>query len=126
VVLAAAVEGAQAAGILAAAILAGLAAAQGKSYQVSSGIAITVIGVATAAVLGLVVAGLVRLRRWSRTPALLTQLFTGIVGVYLVQGGRWDWGVPALVLAGAGFALLLAPGSFRALTFPAARPGEPR
>ena len=116
-VLAAAVEGLQATAILVAALLAGLAAIHGKSYQNASGIAITAIGFGTALALGLVAFGLAGVRRWSRTPALLTQLFTGIVGVYLVQGARYDWGVPALVLAVAGLVLLLAPPSWRALTF---------
>lgn len=114
---AALVQGAQATAILVAALLAGIAAIHGKSYQNDSGIAITIIGACTAIGLGMVAFGLSRLRRWSRTPALLTQLFTGIVGIYLVQGARYDWGVPALVLAVAGFALLLAPPSWRALTF---------
>ena len=51
-----------------------------------------------------VAAGLARARRWSRTPALLTQLFVGIVGIYLLQGHRLDWGVALVVLAVAGFA----------------------
>jgi len=107
----------QAAGVLLAAVLAGLATGAGKSYQLSSGIAITLIGLGTAIALAFVARGLSRVRHWSRTPALLTQLFTGIVGIYLVQGGRYAWGVGALVLAVAGFALLLAPASFRALAF---------
>jgi len=106
-----------------AAILAGVAALQGKSYENASGIAITAIGIGTAVVLGYVAFGLARTRRWSRTPALLTQLFTGIVGIYLVQGHRWSWGVPALVLCLAGFALLLSPPSTRALTADKDDPG---
>ena len=117
VLAAAAVQAVQAAAVLTAAVLAGVAASQGKSYQSASGIAITVIGIGTAAALALVAVGLARVRPWSRTPALLTQLFTGIVGIYLVQGQRYSWGVPALVLAAAGFALLLSPPSLRALTF---------
>lgn len=108
----------QAAGVAVATVLAGVAAAAGKSYLVSSGIAITVIGAGTAIALSLVALGLARARRWSRTPALLTQLFTGIVGIYLVQGGRYWWGVPALALAAAGFVLLLVPPSLRALSRP--------
>jgi hypothetical protein len=107
----------QAVGVLLAASLAGLATGAGKSYQVSSGIAITLIGLGTAVALAFVARGLIRVRHWSRTPALLTQLFSGIVGIYLVQGGRYPWGVGALVLAAAGFVLLLAPASFRALSF---------
>jgi hypothetical protein len=113
---AALIEALEAVLILVAALLAGVATAEGHSYELSSGIAITIIGVATAAALGLVAAGLRRPRRWARTPALLTQLFVGIVGIYLVQGDRYDWGVPALVLAIGGFITLLAPPSTRALT----------
>jgi hypothetical protein len=113
--VAAGVEAAEAAVILVAAVFAGIATAAGRSYQLSSGIAITVIGVACAAALAIVAAGLARGRRWSRTPALLTQLFVGIVGIYLIQGQRLDWGVPSVVLAAAGFAVLLAPASLRAL-----------
>ncbi len=114
---ASAVEAVEAAAILTAAVLAGIATAEGRSYQSASGIAITVIGAGTAVALGFVAAGLARGRRWSRTPALLTQLFTGIVGIYLVQGQRYLWGVPALVLSVVGFVLLLVPASFRALGF---------
>ena len=96
-------------------VLAGVAAAAGRSYLASSGIAITVIGAGTAVGLGLVAVGLARARRWSRTPALLTQLFTGIVGIYLLQGHRYEWGGPAVALAVAGFVTLLAPPSMEAL-----------
>jgi hypothetical protein len=102
--------------VLVAALLAGVATAEGHSYQLSSGIAISIIGVATAAGLGLLSRGLRHARRWTRTPALMTQLFVGIVGIYLVQGARYEWGVPALALAVAGFVTLLAPPSTRALT----------
>jgi hypothetical protein len=110
------VQAIQSAGILLAAVLAGVAALSGKSYENASGIAITLIGIGTAIALGFVAFGLVKTRRWSRTPALLTQLFTGIVGIYLVQGHRWSWGIPALVLCVAGFVLLLSPPSTKALT----------
>jgi len=114
--VAAVVQAAESALTLAATVLAGVDAAAGQSYHVSSGIALTVIGVAAVAALGFVAAGLARARRWSRTPALLTQLFAGIVGIYLLQGHRLDWGLALLVLAVLGFAMLLSPPSMRALT----------
>jgi PPE-repeat protein len=120
--IAAAVQAAESAVVLVATVLAAVDTAAGRSYHRSSGIALTVIGVAVAAALALVAMGLARARRWSRTPALLTQLFFGIVGIYLLQGHRLDWGVASVVLAVAGFAALLAPPSLRTL---AARP-EPR
>jgi hypothetical protein len=119
---AAGVQAADAVIVLAASVLAGIDAAAGQSYQKGSGIALTLIGLGTAAALAWVALGLYRARRWSRTPAALTQLFVGIVGIYLVQGHRYAWGIPSLVLACAGFALLLTPASLRALA--ARRPGD--
>jgi hypothetical protein len=112
--------GVEAVGVRAASALAGFDTGAGKAYQLSSGIAITVIGVCTAAGLGLVARALLSGRRWTRTPALLTQLFTGIVGIYLIQAPRYSWGIPALLLAVAGFAMLFAPASMQVLT-----PGRP-
>jgi hypothetical protein len=112
---AAGVQAADALIVLAASVLAGVDTVAGKSYQRSSGIALTLIGLATAAALAWIAVGLSRGRRWSRTPAALTQLFVGIVGIYLVQGHRYAWGIPSLVLAAAGFALLLMPATLRAL-----------
>jgi hypothetical protein len=113
---AAVVQATESAVVLVATILVGIDAAAGRSYHQNSGIALTVIGVVAAAALAFVAAGLARARRWSRTPALLTQLFFGIVGIYLLQGRRLDWGVVAVVLAVAGLAGLLAPPSLRALS----------
>jgi cytochrome b len=112
------VQGIQAAGVLGASLLAGLDLVGGKSYHVNSGIALTVIGVVTALGLGYVAAGLARARRWSRTPAVLTQFLTGLISVYVVQSRQYAWGVPGLVLAVAGLILLLVPPSTRALTRP--------
>ena len=106
----------EAVGVLAASVLAGIATATGHSYLRTSGIAITLIGIATAIVLALVARALRDGRRWSRTPAFLTQLFTGIVAIYLIQSGRLDLGIPAIVLAIAGLAALLTPASIEVLT----------
>jgi hypothetical protein len=112
---AAVIQGIEAAGVFAASVLAGVDAASGKSYHTNSGIALTLIGICTAILLGYVAVGVARIRSWSRTPALLTQLFCGIVSIYLIQAPRYDWGVPGLVLAIAGFVTLLVPPSIRAL-----------
>jgi hypothetical protein len=112
---AAGVQAADALIVLAASVLAGVDTAAGKSYERGSGIALTLIGLATAAALAWIAVGLSQGRRWSRTPAALTQLFVGIVGIYLVQGHRYEWGIPSLALAAAGLVLLFMPASFRAL-----------
>jgi hypothetical protein len=116
VLAAAVIQAIEAAGLLLAAILAGVATAAGHSYQTASGVAITLIGVGAAVALAFVARGLHRARRWSRTPAVLTQLFTGIVAVYLVQAGRLVWGVPGIALAVGGLVTLLSPASVRLLT----------
>ena len=75
-----------------------------------------VIGIVTVIALALVARALRAGRRWSRTPAMLTQIFTGIVAIYLLQSGRLDWGIPAIVLAIAGLGALLTPESIKVLT----------
>jgi hypothetical protein len=125
-VAAAVVQAVEAAGVLFASVLAGVDAGSGRSYHANSGVALTVIGIVTAIALGCVAAGVTRARPWSRTPALLTQLFAGIVSIYLVQGHRYEWGLPGLVLAVAGFVTLLVPASVRALARePSGRAGPP-
>jgi cytochrome b len=112
---AAAVQGVETVGVFAASVLAGVDAASGQSYHTNSGIALTLIGVFTALLLGWVAIGVARIRAWSRTPALITQLFVGIVSIYLIQASRYEWGLPGLALALAGFVTLLVPASTRAL-----------
>jgi phosphatidylserine synthase len=115
-IVAAGVQGAESLGVLVATVIVCADTISGRSYQVSSGIALTLIGFAATAALAVVAFGLGRARRWSRTPALLTQFFSGIVAIYLIDGHRYGWGVPLLLLGVAGLAVLLAPPTFRALT----------
>ena len=105
----------ESAGVLAAAVVVAVDTAAGHAYQVGSGVALTLIALAAAAALGLVAAGLARARYWSRTPAVLGQLFVGVVAVYLLEGHRYEFGTPMIVLAAAGLAALFAPASLRAL-----------
>lgn len=120
--LAAGVQAVEAAGLCVAGVLAAVDAAAGRSSQSSSGIALTLLAFVVAAGLAWIAWGIAGVRPWSRTPAVLTQVLTGVIAVYLLQAHRFDWGVPALLLALAGLAGLLTPASFRALT----RPVPPR
>ena len=122
---AAAVQAADALIVAAGSVLAGVDTIAGRSYQTGSGIAPRALAWPQPP-------------RWpgwpwgspgppvERTPAALTQLFVGIVGIYLVQGHQYAWGVAALLLACAGLALLLAPASLRALARPARRRPAPQ
>jgi hypothetical protein len=112
---AAVIEATEAVGMCVAAAFAATATIGGKSYQDASGIALTLIAFGTAVALAAVARGLARAKLWSRTPALLTQLFAGGAAIYLLDGHRLDWGVPTLILAAAGLVALLTPASFKAL-----------
>jgi hypothetical protein len=120
--VAAAAQAVEAAGLCVAAVFAAVGTADGRSYQRASGIALTLIAVGTAALLALLARGLARAKPWSRTPAVMTQLFVGGAGIYLLDGHRLDWGVPTLLAAAVCLAGIFAPASLRALN----RPASPR
>jgi hypothetical protein len=113
--MAAAVQAVEAAGLFLAAVLAAVDASSGRSYSASSGTALTVLAFLAAAILAWVASGIARAKPWSRTPAVMTQVAGGAVAVFLLQAQRFDWGVPAVALAVAGLVGLLTPASFRAL-----------
>jgi len=123
--LAAAGQAAEAVGMAVAAVFSAVSTADGKSYQVGSGIALTVIALGAAAALGALAVGLYRVRPWSRTPVVITQLFVIISGVTLLDGHRPEWGVPALALAAGCLAGLFTPASLRALNRPSPPPADP-
>ena len=120
--LAAAVQAVEAAGLLVAAGLAAVATADGKSYERSSGIALTLITVATAALFAAFAAGLAKARPWTRTPVVMFQLAIGIWGVFLLTGHHYEWGVPMLLLAAATLICVLTPASLSALNRPPRQP----
>ncbi len=57
--------------------------------------------------------GLLRARRWARSPALVTNLILVPVAFGLLQGGRWYLGVP-LIAAAATVVVLLFSSSVNA------------
>jgi ABC-type uncharacterized transport system permease subunit len=117
--LAAAAQAAEAAGLCVAAVFSAISTADGRSYQRASGVALTLIAFGTAALLALLAVGLAKAKPWSRTPAVMTQLFVGGAGIYLLEGRRYDWGVPTLAVAVICLAAVLSPPAFRALNRPA-------
>jgi hypothetical protein len=120
--LAAAAEALEAAGLAVAGVFAAVSTADGRSYQLLGGIAATLIAIGTAAGLAGLATCLALARPWTRIPTAMTQLFVIIVGITLLQGHRPEWGVPALVLAGACVAGLATPASLRALNRPPVKP----
>src|SRR6202044_2401361 len=75
---------AEAVGLPVAAVFAAVATAKGKSYQPSSGIALTVVAFGTAAGLAAFAVALDRARPWCRTPVVMTQVFVIIGGFTLL------------------------------------------
>jgi hypothetical protein len=120
--LASAAQATEAAGMCVAAAFSAISTANGQSYQRASGIALTLIAIGTAAVFAVFAAGLARAKPWTRTPVVMTQVFVGGAGIYLVIGNRLDWGVPTLLLAATCLAALFTPASLRALNRPAQPP----
>jgi hypothetical protein len=116
--LAAAAQAAESVGLAVAAVFSAVSTADGKSYQLVSGIALTLVAFGTAAALAAFAVGLYRARPWSRTPVVITQLFVIISGLTLLDGHRTEWGVPALALAAGCLAGLFTPASVRALNRP--------
>ena len=64
------------------------------------------------ALLGLVASGLLRGRRWSRTPALVAQVVVIAVGMWMAfPSGQIRWGVGLIVAGAVTFGLLVTPGA---------------
>lgn len=74
------------------------------------------LGLLAAAGLALVARGLLRRRRWARSPAVVAELVTLPVGWDLLQGGRWYLAVPLLATAAGLLVLLFTPAVSAALT----------
>jgi peptidoglycan/LPS O-acetylase OafA/YrhL len=113
--LAAAAQAAEAVGLCVAGVFSAVSTADGKSYELASGVALTVIAFATAVALAAFAVALDRAKPWSRTPVVMTQVFVIIGGFTLLDGHRPEWGWPALALAVAALAGLFTPASLRAL-----------
>ena len=116
--LAAAAQGLEAAGLLVIAAVNLSDLAGGQTDQKSSAVAFIGVEVIVAIGLAAIAAGIARVRPWSRTPAVMTQVFAIILGIVLIQAHRFGWGFPALVFAAAGLAGLFAPTSLRKLNHP--------
>ncbi|MGH3247464.1 MAG: hypothetical protein ACRDOI_14825 [Trebonia sp.] len=113
--LAVAAQAAEAAGLCVAVVLNVIDSASGRDWTASNAMAFIVVEAIVAIGVAAIASGIARVRPWSRTPAVMTQVITVMVAVWLLEAHRYGWGVPALLLAIAGFIGLLAPASLRAL-----------
>ena len=113
--VATAAQAAEAVGLCVAVILNAIDTASGESWTTSNAIGFIVVEVIVAIGVALIAVGIARVRPWSRTPAVLTQVFTVMIAIWLLEAHQYAWGIPALLLAIAGCVGLFAPASLRAL-----------
>lgn len=92
-------------------VLAGVNLVSGLSESLSVGrtLAQVVYYLVIAAALALCATGLLRGRRWARTPSLVAQIVVFAIGVWLIApSGQLVWGPLLVLVGGAGAALLLS------------------
>ncbi|MCI0688472.1 MAG: hypothetical protein L0Y54_14740 [Sporichthyaceae bacterium] len=87
----------------------------GNPTQLSVAIGTGLFSIVGGLALLLVAAGLLRMRVWSRSPAILWQLLTIGVGWYQLQAGLGELGIPLIAVAVATAMLLLTPSATAAL-----------
>ena len=121
-VLAAGAQAAEAVGLGVAIASNVIDSASGRVSTAANAIGFIVFEVIIAVGVAWIAWGVAHMRPWSRTPAVMTQAFTVLIAIWLLQAQRYAWGVPALLLAVAALAGLFAPGSLRALNRPADAP----
>ena len=122
--MAAGAQAAEAVGLCVAVLLNVIDSVSGDAWTTSNATAFIVLEAIVALAVAWIAWGIARLRPWSRTPAVMTQVFTALIAIWLLEAHRYAWGAPALLLAIAGLAGLLAPASLRALARQDQAPGR--
>lgn len=87
----------------------------GKPTDTVTSLAVAGFGVLAGAGLLWVAWGMWQVLRWSRGPAVVTQIFALPVAVSLIQAGQYGYGIPLLTAVAVALATVLAPPSTRAL-----------
>ena len=123
--MAAGAQAAEAVGLCVAVLLNAIDSVSGDAWTTSNAIAFIALEGLVAVAVAWVAWGIARVRPWSRTPAVMTQVFTILIALWLLEAHRYGWGIPALLLAIAALAGLFAPTSLRALTRSVSPGGSP-
>ena len=113
--IAAVVVGLQGTGLLAAGFYLIESGLFGSPESVSIAITTGLLAMAGGLALLGVAYGLIKIRVWSRSPAILWQLLTIGVGWYQLQAGLGELGIPLIVIAATTVVLLLTPSATNAL-----------
>jgi hypothetical protein len=113
--MAAVAQGLEAVGLCAVVVAQVIDSASGQSWRSSNAIALIVVELIAAVGVAWIASAIARVLPWSRTPAVMTQVFTAFIAIWLLEAHRLWWGLPALFLVLAGLVGVFAPTSLRAL-----------
>lgn len=105
--IAAVIEAVEGIGLVGFGVFVGLGIPRGGTVLQSTALAAVIAIMGLAAVL--VGFGLDRRRRWSRGPAVVTQLIAIPIGVSLIRSGWLPLGLPLVFVAVSGLVLLFSP-----------------
>jgi hypothetical protein len=114
--MAAVAQGLEAVGLCVVVVAQVIDSASGQSWRSSNAIALIVVELIVAVGVAAIAWAIAHVLPWSRTPAVMTQVFAGFIASWLLEAHRFWWGVPTLLLVIAVLAGLFAPASLRALT----------
>ncbi|GAA2902905.1 hypothetical protein GCM10010517_68840 [Streptosporangium fragile] len=87
----------------------------GAPSDLTSSIAVAGFGLLIGAALLWVGWGMLRTERWTRSPGVLTQIFTVPIAVTLIQSDQQAIGIPLIAVAVIGLVALLSPPTTQAL-----------
>lgn len=90
-------------------VVAGADAIFGKPHNRASAVALAIIMVATGIVMFAVARGLLLKLSWSRSPAVLTQLFALFIGYNLIESRQQGYGIPMIACAVVALVAIFAP-----------------
>ena len=86
--VAAAAQAAEGAGLCVAVVVNVVDSVSGHASTTSNAIGFIVLEAVVAVGVAAIAWGIIRVRPWSRTPAVMTQVLTAVIGVWLLQAGR--------------------------------------
>ena len=112
---AAAVEALEGLAMIGIGLFVGVETIVARSASVLNAVVLALCALALGAGLIAVGRGLYQARRWARTPALLTQVFGFITGVYLIQSHQLAYGIPIIIVTAAAVLLIFSPATTKAL-----------
>ena len=116
--LGAAAQGLEAAGLFVVIVANLIDLADGHTHTRSNAVGIIALEAIVAIGVAWIAAGIIRIQPWTRTPAIMTQVITVFIAIWLLEAHRLAWGLPTLIVALAGLAGLFAPTSLKALSRP--------